>query len=231
MVSMGFLDVWRRNRQVRAPKNEYDKSTVFSILPKDIRETKPTLEPGTFEIAAGSPENPTRLVVGSSSWWREIDPEQPLLEIPVSSVQIAESIVRDYSNGIIMCDMGEVRPGLFFLAGDVTINELKTKHKELLQQAINRQENWFRALIKLADSFWARTNGNPLSISDDCRLAAKMMKVEDRPWLLDFKLESVKLERCPACGEIRDTNFPMCKHCKTIIDADKFAKLGLKIAS
>lgn len=230
-MQTGFLDVWKSRRQVRAPKNELDKSTVFSILPKEIQESKPTLEPGIFRIPAGSPDKPAQLIVGSSSWWREIDVDQPLLEIPVSSVQIAESIVRDYSNGIVMCDMGESRPGLFFIPGNISIDELKTKHKDILTLAIKRQENWFRALVKLADSFWARTNGNPLSISDDSRLAARMLKIEDRPWLMDFKMENVIITACPACGTMRNNSFPVCANCKTVIDTDKFNKLGLKFAS
>ncbi len=231
MVNIGFLDIWKRNRQMRAPKNELDKSTVFSILPKAITETKVTLEPGVFNIEAGYPDKPSRLVVGSSSWWREIDPTQPLLEIPVSSVQIAESVVRDYANGIIMCDMGETRPGLFFIPGDVPVTELKTKYIDIFNLAIKRQENWFRALVKLADSFWARTNGNPMSISDDSRMAAKMLKIEDRPWLMEYRMEDVKVAACPACGTIRNSVFPVCANCKTVIDTEKFNKLGLKFAS
>jgi len=230
-MSVGFMEIWKRNRQVRSPQNTFDKSTVFSILPKQIHETKCTLDPGVFDIEPGDPEKPTRLVVGTSVWWREIDPEQPLLEIPVSSVQVAESVVRDYSNGIIMCDMGESRPGLFFLPGDISVNELVAKHKDVLTLAIKRQENWFRALIKLADSLWARTNGNPLAISDDSRLAAKMMRVEDRGWLMDFKMEGVVMKNCPACGTIRNNSYPVCHNCKTVIDKEKFTALGLKFAS
>ena len=227
-----LANVWKQRRQIRAPKNELDKSSVFSILPRELPpEKKPTLDPGIFQIPYGTPEKPARLLVGSSSWWREIDPEQPLLEIPVSSVQIAESIVRDFSNGIIMCDMGETRPGVFFLPGDVSLDELKTKHKDILNQAIKRQENWFRALVKLADSFWARTNGNPLAIDDTCRMAAKMLKIEDRPWLMDYKMENVQITACPACGTMRNNAFPVCQNCKTVIDVEKFNKLGLKFAS
>lgn len=231
-MPLTFMDIFKKNRQVRGPRNNLDKSTVFSILPKELPpERKPTLDPGVFQIPYGTPEKPARLVVGSSSWWREIDLEQPLLEIPVSSVQIAESIVRDFSNGILMCDMGETRPGVFFLQGDISVDELELNHPEILKQAIKRQENWFRALVKLADSFWARTNGNPLAISDDSRLAAKMLKIEDRPWLMDFKMENVQIAACPACGTLRNNAYPVCANCKTVIDTKKFNELGLKFAS
>jgi len=228
---MSLMEIWNQRRQIRMPKNELDKSTIFSIFPKDIIEKKPTLEPGEFKIAAGLPEKPSSLVISSSSWWREIDIDQPLLEIPVSSVQIAESIVRDYANGVLMCDMGETMPGIFYIPGVVTVDELKIKHKATFDQAVKRQDNWFRVLVKLADSYWARTNGNPLAISDDSRLAAKMLKIEDRPWLMNFAMENVQIKACPACGTLRNSAYPVCQNCKTVIDTDKFNKLGLKFAS
>jgi len=82
-------------RTIRAPINPMDRSTVVSILPKRIIERKATLQPSTFELSPGTFENPSVLVIGPSSWWREVDENQPLLEIPVSSVQIADAIVRD----------------------------------------------------------------------------------------------------------------------------------------
>src|SRR5687768_15368088 len=90
-----------RRRTIRAPVNPMDKATIISIYPKPIHEQKWTIEPGVFDIPAGSVESPGLLVVGPSSWWREIDYEQPLLEIPVGSIQIADSIVKDWSNGLI----------------------------------------------------------------------------------------------------------------------------------
>jgi hypothetical protein len=75
-----------------------DKTTIVSIYPNEIIETKPTIQPGRFVIPAGSFEKPSITVVGPSSWWREIDMDQPLLEIPVSSVQIADSVIKDYCN-------------------------------------------------------------------------------------------------------------------------------------
>lgn len=230
-MNYGVAEIFRRKRQTRGPKNPMDQSTIFSILPKAINEKKPTLDPSEFVMEPGYPDKPVKLTIGSSSWWREIDLDQPLLEIPVSSVQVAESVVRDYINGIVMCDMGETRPGLFFLQGVVSVDELKKNHKAILDQAITRQENWFKALIKLADAFWARTNGNPLAISDDCRLAAKMMNVEDRPWLMNYSLQDVQIKACPACGTLRNSAFPVCQNCKTVIDLEKFNKLGLKFAS
>lgn len=216
-------------RTIRSEVNPMDKSTVFSIYPLPILEKKPTIQPGTFYIPAGSYDNPGRLVVGPSSWWREIDPEQPLLEITNNSVQVADSIVRDYCNGILACDMGDSMPGLFFIPGEINIVELKTekKYNAILQKAIVRQRNWYASLVKMADAFWSRTNGNPLSISDDMRRAAKELGL-DKTWAKEY--DRIDLTPCPACGNLRNPAYPVCTSCKTIVDRAKYDKLGLKPA-
>src|SRR5215467_8121847 len=90
-----------RRQTIPAPRNPLDKCTVVNISPKHIKENKPTIQPGTFELKPGTYELPTILVIGSSSWWREIDYEQPLLEIPQSSIVVANSIVVDYCSGLL----------------------------------------------------------------------------------------------------------------------------------
>src|SRR5687768_8340890 len=94
-----------QRKTIRAAVNPLDKCTVVSIFPKEVNETKPTIQPGFFHVDAGSYEHPSLLVVGPSSWWREFDENQPLTEIPQSSVIVANSIVRDFCIGIPMCDM------------------------------------------------------------------------------------------------------------------------------
>lgn len=217
-----------KRRTVRAPSNPLDKSTVVSIYPKFIEERKVTLQPGFFQIPAGSYENPSVLVVGPSSWWKELDENQPLLEIPQSSIQIADSIVKDYCNGIFGCDMGDNMPGLFFLPGEWTVEKIKKEHKEALDEANRKQRNWFQALVKFADAMWARTNGNPLTISDDMRLAAKELNLINKEWLRDS--QATELIRCKACGHLKNPAYPVCPNCKAIDDPKKAAELGLKFA-
>lgn len=200
-----------RRRTIRGPVNPLDKSTVVSILPKDIDERKCTIQPGQFVIASGSYDKPAILVVGPSSWWREIDEEQPLLEIPVSSIQIADSIVKDYCNGILACNMADAMPGLFYIPGEHTVESIRKSYKHELDNALKRQKNWYSILIKLGDALWARSNGNPLAISDDMRLAAREMNQTTRDWMKDFQM--VEMVRCRACGSLKNPQFPICATC------------------
>lgn len=215
------INDWKR-RTIRGPINPMDKSTIVSILPKEIDETKHTVQPGRFIIQPGTFEKPSLLVVGPSSWWREIDEEQPLLEIPVSSIQIADSVVKDYCNGILACNMETAMPGLFYVPGAYDIEGIRKSFKAELDKALARQKGWYTILIKLADSLWARSNGNPLAISDDMRLAAKEMNIQTKDWMKDFQM--VDMVRCFACGALKNPLYPVCAACRAIDTAHPKAK-------
>lgn len=203
-----------RRRTIRGPVNPMDKSTVVSIYPKEIDEVKHTISPGRFLIPAGSVDKPAVLNVGPSSWWREIDEEQPLLEIPVSSIQVADAIVKDYCNGVLACNMSDSMPGLFYVPGQYDVIGIKKNFMPDLEKAILFQNNFWRALVKLADALWARSSGNPLAISDDMRLAAKQIGVEEKDWMKDFKM--VSMVRCFACGALKNPEYPVCASCRAI---------------
>lgn len=205
--------LFNSRRLIRASKNPMDKCTIVSILPKDIDEIKFTIEPGRFKLQAGNLEKPSVLVVGSSSWWKDIDVEQPMLEIPVSSIQVAESVVKDYCNGMLGCNMDSAMPGLFFVLGAHSSLEIVMKYKEKLKEVNEKQMNWYKILVKIADSLWSRTNGNPLTISTEMRLAATSLGME-RTWLKDFQI--VELVRCVGCGNMRNPEYPICSACKMI---------------
>jgi len=202
-------------------------STVISIYPRQIREIKHTMFPGEFIVPGGSAEKPGILVVGSSSWFREINEDEPLLEIPVSSIIVADSIVKDWRNGIL-ANSNTQNPGLFFFPGEFTLERILKEKKKELDQAIAQQTAWFREQVKIADVLWSRSNGNPLVISDDARLAAERLKL-DKSWMQDFK--TMEMTNCPACGALRNSNFPICGSCKTIVDKKRYQELGLSQAS
>lgn len=207
------INDWNR-RTIRGPVNPMDKATVVSIYPNEIDEIKHTISPGRFIIPAGTYERPAILVVGPSSWWREMDHEQPLLEIPTSSIQIAEAIVKDWSNGILACNMADTMPGIFYVMGEQTVVSIKKSYQHELDKAKVHQQNWFSALIKLADALWARSNGNPLAISDTMRMAAKEMNLTVKDWMKDFRM--VDMVRCFACGSLKNPQFPVCATCRAI---------------
>lgn len=217
-----------KRRTIRAPVNPLDKSTVVSIFPRHIVERKHTIQPGIFEIKSGSYEKPSILVVGPSSWWKEIDDNQPLLEIAHSSIQVADSIVKDYCNGILACDMSQTMPGLFYIPGEWDVDKLKKEKAKDLEAANVRQRNWFTALVRMADALWSRSNGNPLTISDEMKIAAHELNFINKEWLKDS--QTMELERCKACGHLKNPLYPVCSNCKAISDPAKAKELGLVFA-
>lgn len=218
-----MIPLFDMNRQTtRAPLNPMDKCTIVSIYPLPFTAVKYTIQPGIFEVPAGSITNPGILVVGSSSWWRSVGEESPLLEIPTGALQVADSIVTDWLRGIDGCDMAERMPGVFYLVGELTVKDVITNHLLKLKQAETRQKNWFQEVVKQADILWARSNGNPLAISNSARLGCEHLGLKDKVWMKDFA--TLKLENCPACGTLRNNSYPVCANCKTIIDVDAFKK-------
>jgi len=224
---MGAFDNYNR-RAVRAPVNPMDKSTLVSILPYKLVERKPTIFPGLFIIPEGSVEKPGTLVVGPSSWWKEMGEKEPLLEIPVSSFAVADSVVKDYCNSQLAANTIDRKPGIFFVSGEHDAASVKKNFSKELDAAAEKQHQWYLALIKISDTMWARTQGNPLAISNDARHAAIELKLE-KPWLQDFK--TMQMDQCPACGTLRQNQYPVCANCKTILDIKRFEALGLKVAS
>jgi len=220
-----FPGISDSRRLIRQPVNDLDKCTIISIYPKDIKEeVKHTIEPGRFKLPSGRYENPGRLVVGPSSWWREIDEYQPILEIPVSSLQVANSVINDYMNGLLECDVS-AGPGLFYVIGEIQIDLTDAKLKKLIDDAKARQDRWYYRLVQMADILWARTQGNPLSICDDMRLAAQEIGLKDKPWLKDFN--TLEMIACRACGALRNPLFPVCQACNRIVDIELAKKLGI----
>lgn len=202
-----------RRRTQRAPVNVYDKATVVSIYPRQVEERKCTIEPGIFVVPAGSMDKPGCLVVGPSSWWREVDEEQPLLEIPVSSILIAESVVRDWANGLFACNMGDSMPGWFYVPGEHTSETIKANFKTELERANTKQRKWYQNLTQAADSLWARSQGNPLCITQDMRDAARELNLTGtKDWMKDFTM--INMVRCKACGSLKNPEFPICATCR-----------------
>ena len=226
-----MIGEFQRTAQInRMPINPLDKATIVSIYPEAIREFKATIFPGLFEIPAVTDSDGFELlVIGPSSWWKEMEEGQPYLEIPCSSLQVAESFIKDFSNGALGNDSGSMTPGLFFVPGE--FDEF-TIHRYpgfdlLLDRARQRQKNWFMELVQIADILWARTNGNPLAISKTARMAAEKLGLQ-KTWMQDFK--SVEMSNCPACGAMVNPLYPVCSNCKNVINKIKAAELGLIFA-
>jgi hypothetical protein len=210
--------------------NPLDKATIVSIVPFDILEFKYTLFPGRFFIPKAEDKDFQLLTVGQSFFYQEMGDDRPAIQVPEGALGVAESIVNDFVNAQVGCDMAGCMPGIGYLPGELTKQDFKTKKdlQAFLVDLDEKQTTWFKRLVYIADTLWVRTNGQPASISDTARLAARRLNLIHKEWLKDS--HATELVRCPACGNLNSDMVVVCPVCKIVIDPVRFAALGLQFA-
>lgn len=217
---------------IHTPKNPMDVCTIVSVFPKAIKDNKVTTFPLLPEIPAAIEGEFSLLVVGTTSWFQENQNGGPTIEIPVDSKRTAEAFIRDHVNGLLGFIPEIAAPGLFVCFGKwdkKSIHSYKDPETdesfaELRKKAEARQKRWYQELIRLSDADWARSNGNPLVICEDAKIAANSLRL-DKPWIKDQSVASQT--NCPACGFMINAAYPICGNCKAIINKDKAKELGI----
>jgi hypothetical protein len=120
-------------------------------------------------------------------------------------------------------------PGIFYVLGELSTAELINKKKELLDAAKAKQIKWYETLLLLADGLWAQSNGHPLCISEDMRLAASELKITGKPWMANHV--AFAQVSCKACGSLKNPDYPVCAVCKAITDPEKAKALGIQFST
>lgn len=193
--------------------------TVVSIYPLETKISKPNIVPSMFKFPASSEENRsyykftdeekaqpyTHVYGGSDTGWIRRD-------IPVKKV--AESVVNDFIGSCMYVDSG-CHPGFFHVQGDFSLDV--PEHKEALSKAIQAQDAYFRAVVRVADSLWAQLP-DPMQIGDLHRTAAKYHGVT-REWSVEPGLTT---KTCPGCGSVVRSFAVICPTCSFILRPDKF---------
>lgn len=208
-------------RMLRTPRNPMDKATIVSLFPVALKEVKETLDVREYKIPAGSLENPTVITIGPAAWWRHDFDNDQKIENPVAATTIAHSVITDYCNGLLECDMESKMPAMFYIPGEISKDVIMKNYKDKLNEMNTKQRRWFEALVVHADALWSRSNHNPKVIWDMMKLAARELG-SDRAWLKDFNV--VNMVKCFACGNLRDPEYPVCTACKSIDPKHPLAK-------
>ena len=173
-------------------------TTLVSLLPYAIKELKPQIIPGYFQIPAARGDNAFQILsIGESIHWMESPYKgMPPIKMTETSKSVAKSVVNDFQEAQIAIDH-DAAPGFFYIEGDHDRDEVAKHFKMELGRARERQNNWFIRLIRMAEDDWAKTHQHQ-AISDVQRYAAKYlgMNVE---WL-SVTMEAMQI-RCPLCSE------------------------------
>lgn len=209
------------------------ESTLISIVPFPIREFKPGLVPGIFEIPASVDGKPQFKVIGQSMHHVYIDAERGNLPVIDPSYDVADAIVADYNSAQLESEPG-AHPGLFWVLGNWNADKVKKDPRvaEKLDEIREIQNNWFQKLVVLGDDDWQRHRQHT-AISDIQRVAAKTLDPENkrgREWIFvnntqQTQMDEMKSMICPACGSDIINTAIICRYCKLIIDQKRYAEM------
>lgn len=206
--------------------NTDDMSSVISIVPVDIDEFKPGLYPGHFKIPKCLDVNkPEILHVTGSVQMFQIAGQRNPLPVETISITIARAIVNDYCSSQLV----QGNPGITFMFGRISVSEILSKHKKILDELISAQKEWFINLVKLADNDWQHYKHHRV-ISETSRFAARALGFLDREWLIDLYTTG-STTKCRWCEQVISKTQVICHHCRGVQDNEKAISMGLKIVA
>lgn len=196
------------------------KATVVSLFPMKIDERKPGIYPGHFVINAAKQDDIEILHVSNSHYWVNFHDGRPPLKVDQPAEDIARSIVNDFVFNIFGFNIErDAFPGLFWVEGHLSKDEVKKQHSGKISEAKNHQRNWFENLVKLADDAWVGSNKQHKAIADIQRYACKQLGLT-RDWLIEIPTQ-ITTKPCPNCQEAVHANRVVCK-CGFIFDEAKY---------
>jgi hypothetical protein len=200
---------------------KYSKSTVFSIAPFVLQESKPGIYPGNFNVAACLDEDkPEMLVVSASDHLMKVGGQRRDVRVKTSSEEIAQSIVSDFLDGQLFTSP-EAYPGICWLPGEVlTENFVETDlHKSMKAT----QKRWYVLIVKKTEDDWKKYH-NSRVVTDQARFAVRRLGIPTPEWMTTEEIGE-NFNRCPACSTSNDKANAVCTNCRCILDSVKYKTL------
>lgn len=210
-----------------SPRRSNDVSTVISMLPYPIIETKPGLVPGTFHIPYTAPGDFNLLIVERCTHSVYLDENRPRLIVPDPSDVVARSIVYDHKIAMICYEHEVAEPGIEYVTGEY-VNDasgkasVKLANPALFKRMETLQLAWFERLLKMADDDWSQYRRHKL-ITDLQRTAATVLGQTNREWMLKDRIEEA-LSKCKFCFTQVHPMACICQSCHGILDMDRYKK-------
>jgi hypothetical protein len=202
------------------------KTTIVSLYPGIIHETKPGLIPSVAIITPPKIRGGYSVTLIADAYYDILVPGKEdkdpgrRIRMPVSSADFAESIINDFCNSHIGAN-DSAKPGLFAIKFQtVTHAEVAVKFKAELEIAKSQQMAWYKNLVALADDTWAKT-GQHRYIIDMQRNAATELGLV-KPWMNIIPDAS---QLCPACKSEVHPEAVICSKCHAVIKPEEYKKL------
>jgi hypothetical protein len=199
------------------------EATIVSWVPRRIREFKPGLATEYVEIPAAELNDYVVVVVGDNKSSIYLDSDRGSRPFPVPVEEFAESIVQDFKLAQIeRSTESGAEPGIFWVPGRLTKEQVKTQHGEKLASSLKSQILWFERLVRKANDDWHQTH-QMNRIAEIQRIAARTLKLSPE-WL--YEDSAMHNNSCPACGSIVANPMPaVCPNCRCILDETKHKSL------
>lgn len=159
-------------------------ATVVSLFPFKIVEKKPAMIPPEFVIPAAAKDDFVILNVGICNTYIYMDAERGSMPFPEFAGTVADSIVNDFIMAQLEYRDDNCKPGLFWVPGKHTKEDIKKNFAAELAAAKAAQINWFKRLVYVADDSWNRVKKHS-EISDVQREAVRQLNIK-RDWLIDY---------------------------------------------
>lgn len=199
------------------------KATIVSLHPMPINEHKPGMSIPYISIPAAPKDDFVVLVIEDASHGVYMDSERGTLSVPEPAPDFAEHIVNDF----LAAQIGRntetgAQPGVFWVDGALTKDEVKKQHAAKLALALKKQILWFEGLVKRADDDWATVRRHD-HISEVQRRAAVALNLQ-REWLVVSG--QMGNETCPACSTVLPNPVPvLCPNCRLVLDKARYATM------
>lgn len=198
-------------------------ATVISLVPVAIKIDKPGLIPREQFIPKSDGVNPQVLHVDGALHYVNVGEGVKKFPVRVPADEYAQSIVNDYIHACLAVDLGEgAMPALFWAEGKFSPKEVMTNFKERVEHELAGQNKWLTNLVKMADDDWQKLHRHS-AISDLQRMAAKLLLIKDRDWILQ---DQNNLFVCPACRSLIQKGSIRCSICTTVLDHAAFEKFN-----
>jgi hypothetical protein len=203
--------------------NQADVSTVISLLPVLVDESKPGLLPGQYIIpAVADPLHDVEVLhIYRARFPVYLDENRPALIVPAPSDTVADSFCRDYKTSMSEYQPGIAEPGLFWVRGKISRQEVKTLLAKELEEARAMQIAWFKKLVEAADDDWGKYHIRRM-ISTIQRLAASILKLE-KEWNQEREVAiNLMMVPCKFCRADVHPEAIICQYCRGILNMARY---------
>lgn len=203
-------------------------ATICSLLPYDLIESKPGLNPNEFTLAKAEGSVPGLTIISNQIFYL-VNPD-PLadakdtrfIRVPVPAMEIAQAIITDYTNALLAVEPPTAVPGLFAVAGNYSDKkEFSLKFMKEIMVCRNGQNAWFKNLVAIGDDSWSKTR-SPMGIGDLQRSACRILGLQ-RDWLDPLPAELI--DKCPVCKSQINAGALKCMNCQFVLNKVEYDKL------